>query len=59
MLVLSRKKDEKILIRVPGLSQDIEIIVARIDRGRVRIGVEASPEVIVLREEIANSAEIH
>lgn len=52
MLVLSRKKDEKVLLRVPGLDDDIEITVVRIDTHRIRIGINAPKEVNVLRSEL-------
>ena len=52
MLVLSRKKDEKIIIKVPG-REDIEITVVRIDNhNRVRIGIDAEKEILVLRSEL-------
>lgn len=53
MLVLSRKKDEKILLKVPGSTEDIEITVVRIDSlNKVRLGIKAAKEVIVLRSEL-------
>ena len=53
MLVLSRKKDEKIILKVPGIEDDIEITVVRIDNhNRVRLGIQANREVIVLRSEL-------
>jgi len=58
MLVLSRKKDEKIIIKQPGM-KPIEITVVRIDhRNRVRIGIEADKEVIVLRSELEEKAKV-
>jgi carbon storage regulator CsrA len=52
MLVLSRKKDETILIKIPG-QDDIKITVVKIDnRNKVRIGVEANKEITVLRQEL-------
>ena len=55
MLVLSRKKDEKIILKVPG-REDIEITVVRIDNhNRVRIGINAEKEVIVLRSELQDN----
>lgn len=52
MLVLSRKKDEKIILKVPG-QEDISITIVRIDnQNKVRIGIEADNEVIVIREEL-------
>lgn len=58
MLVLSRKKDEKIILRVPGISKDIAITVVRIDnRNRVRLGIEAQEEILVLRSELDKKSE--
>ena len=47
MLVLSRKKDEKIVI-----GDDITIMVVEIRGDKVRLGVDAPKEVTVHREEI-------
>ena len=53
MLVLSRKKDEKISIRLPERETPIEITVVRVDNlNKVRIGIEAESDVIVLRSEL-------
>lgn len=52
MLVLSRKKDESIVLRVPG-RDDIRLTVVRIDNmNKVRLGVEAEKDVVVLRSEL-------
>jgi carbon storage regulator CsrA len=51
MLVLSRKKDETILLKRPGM-ETIEVTVVRIDNNRVRLGIKADKEVVVLREEL-------
>lgn len=52
MLVLSRKKDETIILKHPGMA-DIKITVVRIDnRNKVRIGIEADKKVTVLRSEL-------
>jgi carbon storage regulator CsrA len=48
MLVLSRKLNEKILL--PGTHTAIQVI--GIKPGVVRLGIDAPPEVVVLREEI-------
>ena len=48
MLVLSRKVGERILI-----GDKILITVVKIGHGGVRIGVEAPPELAVVREELA------
>jgi len=48
MLILSRKKDERIVIPSHG----IEIVVTRIEQDKVRIGIEADRDVVILREEL-------
>lgn len=48
MLVLSRKIGERILI-----GDKIAVTVVKIGHGGVRIGVEAPPELAVVREELA------
>lgn len=54
MLVLSRKKDETILIKQPG-QKTIKITVVRIDnKNKVRLGIEAEPDVSILRSELEN-----
>jgi carbon storage regulator CsrA len=50
MLVLSRKPKEKIVL--PTLHTAIQVL--EIKRGVVRLGIEAPPEVSVLREEVAD-----
>ena len=47
MLVLSRKRDEEILI-----GHDITVTVLSITNGRVKLGVEAPSDVIILRSEL-------
>lgn len=47
MLVLSRKKDEKIII-----GDDIIIMVIEIRGDKVRLGIEAPKEISVHREEV-------
>lgn len=57
MLVLSRKKDETIILKSPNM-EDIKITIVRIDnRNKVRIGIEADKEVTVLRSELSNRRE--
>jgi carbon storage regulator CsrA len=52
MLVLSRKKDEKIILKHPDMP-DIKITIVRIDnRNKVRIGIEADKEITVIRSEL-------
>jgi carbon storage regulator len=50
MLVLSRKKDESIVI-----NNDIRIVVVEIRGDKVRLGVEAPKEVPVHRQEVFES----
>jgi carbon storage regulator len=52
MLVLSRKVGERILI-----GENISVTVVRIAGGAVRIGVEAPPELPVIREELKGHLE--
>ncbi|MCA9152194.1 MAG: carbon storage regulator [Planctomycetales bacterium] len=47
MLVLSRKKSEKI-----RLGDSIEITVVRVCGNKVRLGIQAPPDVAVVREEL-------
>ena len=52
MLVLSRKVGESIEI-----AGGIRVTVAEVKGGRVRLSIQAPPEVRVLRKEIADSEE--
>jgi len=47
MLVVTRKKDEKLII-----GNEIEIQVLRIGRDNVRIGIKAPPHISIYRHEI-------
>jgi carbon storage regulator len=47
MLVLSRKESERI-----RLGNNIVVTIVRVSGDRVRIGIEAPPDVIVLRDEL-------
>jgi carbon storage regulator len=49
VLVLSRKIGERILI-----GDKIAVTVVKIGHGGVRIGIEAPPELAVVREELAD-----
>lgn len=49
MLVLSRKESETIC-----LGDDIKITVVRVNKDRVRIGIDAPADVHVLRGELVN-----
>lgn len=52
MLVLSRKLGEKIYI-----NDNICITVVDIDRGKIRLGIEAPRDVPIFREELRNKKE--
>lgn len=47
MLILSRKKNEKVII-----NDDIEIVVVEIRGDKVRLGFKADKEVTIHREEV-------
>ena len=51
MLVLSRKRDEKILLKT-GDGEHIELTVVRIDANKVRLGIQAGNTVTILRSEL-------
>ncbi|HEV3167928.1 MAG TPA: carbon storage regulator [Isosphaeraceae bacterium] len=53
MLVLSRKCSQSIRI-----GNDVLITVVKIDRGQVRLGIEAPTEVVVLREELVTAPRV-
>lgn len=52
MLVLSRKKDESVMI-----NDDINIVVVEIRGDKVRLGIEAPRDVRVHREEVYRAIE--
>ena len=54
MLVLSRKKDEAIVLR-----DDIHIVVVEIRGDKVRLGIEAPNEVSVHRKEVYDAIQRH
>ncbi len=47
MLVLSRKQSERI-----RLGSDIVVTVVRVSGDKVRLGIEAPPNMVVLRDEL-------
>jgi carbon storage regulator CsrA len=51
MLVLSRKRDEKIILRTKD-GDEIELTVVKIDSNKVRLGIAASEEITILRSEL-------
>jgi carbon storage regulator CsrA len=55
MLVLARRLHEKIFIDVAGVR--IEVSPVTLDHGKVRLGFSAPKDVVIMREEIADSPE--
>lgn len=51
MLVLSRKRDEKIFLKL-NEHENVELTVVRIDANKVRLGIKASDSVTILRSEL-------
>ena len=54
MLVLSRKRDEKIILKTEQ-GDEIELTVVRIDNNKVRLGINAGNSVTILRSELVES----
>jgi sRNA-binding carbon storage regulator CsrA len=52
MLVLTRKKDERIFIVVPGMDEPIVISCVGTYPEKTRLGFDAPPDVVIDREEI-------
>jgi len=50
MLVLSRKKEETIILVIDG--QNVEVQVLQVDGNKVRLGIRAPQNVVVHREEV-------
>jgi carbon storage regulator len=51
MLILTRKRDESILILCPG-GECVEILVSKIENERVKLGVNAPQSVRIFRKEV-------
>ena len=56
MLVLSRKKNQGILIR--GKDGDIRIVVLEADKGKIRLGIEGPRGYTVIREELIQEIQV-
>jgi carbon storage regulator len=54
MMMMRRREGEKILI-----GDDIVIHIAQVGRNRVRIGIEAPREVVIVAEEVRRVAEVN
>lgn len=59
MLVLSRRLGEKIVINLPAREgrgvENITIVIMDIDRGKIRIGIDAPRDIPVYRTELLES----
>lgn len=51
MLVLTRRRDEAIVIRNRS-GTEIRLMVVDVRGNRVRLGIEAPPEISIVREEV-------
>lgn len=51
MLVLTRRRDEAIVIR-NRFGAEIRVLVVDVRGNKVRLGIEAPPEISIVREEI-------
>jgi len=52
MLVLSRRESERI-----KFGKNIVVTVVKVTNDRVRLGIEAPPDVVILREELEQRAQ--
>lgn len=52
MLVLTRRCGERICINNLDKSEQVYIEVMKMDRGQVRLGISAPPNILINREEI-------
>lgn len=55
MLVLSRKRGEKIIITDTTTQEQIVIVLVKAHYGKARIGIEADQRFTVMRPELANA----
>ncbi len=51
MLVLSRKRDESIILKDEN-GEEVRVTVVRIDANKVRLGIEANNSTTILRSEL-------
>lgn len=51
LLVLSRKRDESLIVTMPD-GRTIEVLVVRIDGRQVKIGIRADQDVRIVRKEL-------
>jgi carbon storage regulator CsrA len=60
MLVLSRKRDEKLTLTVPPSDQPtiIEVTVVEVQKSKVRLGMQAPKEVAIARNELSTGGRL-
>lgn len=51
MLTLARKPGETIVLHIPGY-EPVTLTVVSVERGKTRIGVDASLNIVILRGEL-------
>lgn len=51
MLVLTRKENERLILSIDG--KTVSLTVCGVEGRKVRIGVQAPPEIAILRSELA------
>lgn len=54
MLILARRPDEKLTIYTPD-GDHIQILITEARQGLVRLGIEAPPDYVVLRDELVET----
>lgn len=54
MLVLSRQRDESVIITVPG-QPEIEVSIVAIRGDKVRLGLTAAKEITIHRKEVVDA----
>ncbi len=54
MLILMRKVSERVRIRVPGVP-DIWVSVEEVDRGKIKLGIEAPRSTPIFRKELLDN----
>ena len=51
MLVVSRRKGERVVLEVPGVGR-VEVLVSEVRGDKVRLGIEAPRHVVIDRAEV-------
>lgn len=52
MLVLTRKLGESIYLYIPGRKEPAVVTVVDIDRGKIRLGIDADKDIKIYRQEL-------